>query len=144
MEATPWPTDVPPVVQPTVPPPQPPDQSPLVVHLADLDGFSDGSEQRWTARVVIRVHDAQEQPVAGVTVSGQWANRDWASCVTDGNGECTIVRGEIRRGREQITFTLWELSVPGGSYASRANHDPDGDWELSGRRENRIRIVISK
>jgi hypothetical protein len=43
------------------------------VHVGDLDGSGVNTGGRWTARVTIAVHGADETPVSGVTVAGRGA-----------------------------------------------------------------------
>ena len=77
------------------------------------------------------VYDSNEGPVEGATVSGSWiagANGS-ASCDTDGNGQCTLVKQNVKSNVATVT-----LSITGVTHASEpltydgnANHDADGD-----------------
>jgi choice-of-anchor B domain-containing protein len=102
------------------------------MHVGDLDGssFVSGSGGRWTAEVVITVHNTTgDTPLAGVLVSATWSQgaNGSGSCTTDLSGQCTISRSAIKRNRSSVTLTVDSLSLGGYSYNSGANHDPDGD-----------------
>ncbi|MDX1615088.1 MAG: choice-of-anchor B family protein [Candidatus Promineifilaceae bacterium] len=99
------------------------------LHVGDLDATasSAGPSGKWDASVTVTVHDEAEQPLANATVTGSWDNDGSASCVTDGNGQCTVSQNNIHRNTASVTFTVTEVSLTGYVYDSTANHDPDGD-----------------
>ena len=109
-----------------------------IMHIGDLDGSSSGSG-KWTATVTITVHDANHNPVANATVSGNWSNgaSGSSSCTTNSNGSCTVSKSDIRRGRNSVTFTVNNVTRPASTYTSANNHDPDGG-------SNGTRIVIPR
>ena len=120
------PAPAPPTAAPTAAPtptPPPPVKPRPTIHISDLDAATPGQ------RVVVKiyVHDATHNPVAGVTVTGQWsgAYTGGASCVTDATGSCGI-RSQNVSGSGSVTFTVAKLSLSGNDYAASANHDPDG------------------
>lgn len=96
------------------------------IHVGDLDGFGVDTGGRWTARVTVVVHDAEENPVSGVTVSGTWGGgaSGGGSCVTGAAGQCEVST-QIRKNSPSVAFTV--SSLTGAPYAASANHDPDGD-----------------
>ncbi len=98
------------------------------LHVGDLDGSASGS-QNWKASVLIAVHDSGHNPVANVTVRGNWSNGASGSgqCVTNGSGVCSITSGNLRRTVKKAAFTISSLTRSGFSYTAAANHDPDGD-----------------
>lgn len=102
-----------------------------VLHVGDLDGTGVAvNANRWNAQVTITVHDANEAPIAGVTVSGNWSNgaTGSSSCTTDSAGTCTVTKTGLATKRvPQVTFTVSTLSKSGYTYNAAANHDPDGD-----------------
>jgi len=112
--------------------------SSTLMHIGDLDGTSSGSG-RWTATVTITLHDANHNPVANATVSGNWSNgaSGSASCTTNSNGQCSVTKSDISRGKSSVTFTVNNVSRSGYTYNPDNNHDPDGG-------SNGTRIVVSK
>ncbi len=106
-------------------------QQSSVLHVGDLDGSAANSaSNRWNATVTIFVHDANHQPVSGVTVTGNWSNGSSgsSSCSTDSAGKCSVSKtGLARRTVASVTFTISSLTKTGFTYSSAANHDPDGD-----------------
>jgi uncharacterized protein len=108
--------------------------------VGNLDGSSSASGLLyWRASASILVHDAGNNPVANVTVSGAWGSgySGNAKCVTAANGICTLSTGKIRRSASSVTFTVNNLVKSGYTYNSTANHDPDGD-------SNGTSIVVSR
>ena len=118
---TPTPTDTP---TPTnTPPPG------STMHVGDLDGSSTLLTSRWTANVLVTIHDGSENPVANATVNGSWSNGTNGSgnCVTNGSGQCTISKANIRNNFDDVTFTVDNVTHASNTYQSGSNHDPDGD-----------------
>ncbi len=102
------------------------------IHIGDLDGFPMRSASSWSATVDITVHDANHQPLNGVTVVGRWSRSGLNSntCTTGeggGNGTCIVLFPSISLGASQIRFTVSSATRAGFTYESAANHDPDGD-----------------
>ena len=110
-----------------------------IMHIGDLDGTSTSQASRWTATVTITVHDANHNPIANATVSGNWSNgaSGSSSCTTNSNGSCTVSKSDIRRGRNSVTFTVNNITRPSSAYTSANNHDADGG-------SNGTRIVVPK
>lgn len=109
------------------------------MHVGDLDGTSTSQGNRWTATVTVAVHDANHNPVANATVSGNWSNgaTGTASCITGTNGQCSMSKSNIRKGKNSVTFTVNNVTRSNFTYASASNHDPDGS-------SNGTRIVVRK
>jgi hypothetical protein len=122
---------------PTRTPTSPPGVT-TTMHVGDLDGTST-QQSRWTATVTITVHDANHNPLANVTVTGNWSNgaTGTVTCTTGSNGQCTVSKSGIRNGRNSVTFTINNLARSNYTYASASNHDPDGS-------SNGTRIVVRK
>jgi hypothetical protein len=101
----------------------------VVVHVGDLDGSGVIDGNRWSATVLITVHDANENPIAGAVVNGSWSNgtNGNGSCVTNASGQCSITRTNIRNNVSNVTFTVTTVTSAGNTYNAAANHDPDGD-----------------
>ncbi|HEU5184594.1 MAG TPA: CARDB domain-containing protein [Gemmatimonadaceae bacterium] len=102
------------------------------IHIGDLDGFPMRGASSWSATVDITVHDANHQPLNGVTVVGRWSRSGLNSntCTTGdggGNGTCIVLFPSISLGASQIRFTVSSATRTGFTYESAANHDPDGD-----------------
>ena len=109
------------------------------MHIGDLDGTSTKQGNKWTANVTITVHDANHNPVANATVTGNWSNgaTGTASCTTGSNGQCSVNKSGIRGGKSSVTFTVNNVTRSNYTYASASNHDPDGS-------SNGTRIVVRK
>jgi len=107
-------------------PPAPP-VNPL--HCGDLDGSSANSGKNWKATVIVTVHDGNDNPVSGASVSIQWTGgiTGTASLTTDSSGRCIFVSGNISKTSPNATFTLLNVTHPTLAYNTAANHDPDGD-----------------
>jgi serine protease AprX len=100
------------------------------MHVGDLDGSTSLSRNKWNATVTIHVHDTNENPVAGVSVSGQWSNGPSGSdaCLTNSSGVCQVaITGLNSKTMSSVTFSVTGLNQSSLSYDSSANHDPDGD-----------------
>jgi hypothetical protein len=101
------------------------------MHVADLDGSSSTYySRRWNATVTVTVHDADENPVSGATVTGRWSYRYWrtVSCITNSAGTCSMTRTRVYGRRyPTVNFTVENVERSGVTYAPGANHDPDGD-----------------
>jgi subtilisin family serine protease len=107
--------------------------SPATHHVGDLDGETYKlTRGRWAASVSILVHDAQDAPLEGATVTGVFTLSDGSTitrnCTTlSGSGACFVESGPLARRVSSVTFTVTAVSHDSSSYASAANHDPDGD-----------------
>jgi len=114
---------------PPPPPPPPPPPTPTI-HVGDLDRESAWlSATTWRARAIVRVHDAADEPVEGVLVTGRWGSSGSVTCTTNGNGSCNLNK-ELNKKKASILFTVRGLSKSGYDYVAGDNHDealPDGD-----------------
>ncbi|HKJ55837.1 MAG TPA: GDSL-type esterase/lipase family protein [Nitriliruptoraceae bacterium] len=118
------------VVVVSVAPYEPPPTG-LEVHVGDLDATTTSQRgNKWDVQVAITIHDADDQPAAGVLVSGAWggAANGGASCTTGADGTCTVAKGNLRSNKASMaTFTVTNVSAPDADYLAGLNHDPDGD-----------------
>jgi hypothetical protein len=101
------------------------------MHIGDLDGFPvDGRRpDKWDLTVTIKVHDIDEDPVDGATVSGSWGGsaKGSGSCITVA-GLCDVTKANIKRTAGDATFRVTGVTHASLIYASGANHEvPDGD-----------------
>lgn len=137
-QGTPTPTNTPlptntPTITPTITPTLTPTNTPTplpTMHVGDLDGVNTLlSGGKWNATVTITVHDAAHNPIANVTVSGNWSGgfTGSASCVTNASGQCSVTTGTIPKTKASVTFTVSNLTANGYTYQSSSNHDPGGD-----------------
>jgi len=104
--------------------------SPVVsVHVGDLDGTSVLNKKKWSATVAITVHNAGDNPVAGILVTGNWSGgaSGTGSCTTNAGGQCSVDSGSLNPNSSSAIFTVTGLTGSGYTYNSDANHDPDGD-----------------
>lgn len=107
----------------------PPDVGEGSLHIADLDAGALNNRSRWTAMVTVTAHSLAHQPRSGVTVNGTWNGgaSGIGSCVTAGDGRCTISQAGIRKKFSSATLTVTSVVDPSLSYDAAANHDSDGD-----------------
>jgi hypothetical protein len=132
---TPTPTGAPtftpsPTATSTFTPTPTPPSTATTMHVGNLDGSSAAQNQRrWRATVTITVHDANENLLSGVTVSGAWGSgtSGTGSCTTGADGTCSITSSTIANSQTSVSFTVSDLSLSGYTYDPSANHDPDGD-----------------
>ncbi len=97
----------------------------LTMHVGDLDTSFTGRKAN-SPTITITVHDANHQPVAGVTVSGTWSVGGTGSCVTGADGRCSVTKNFVKK-QTSMTFTVTSLTNTGYAYVAGSNHDPDGD-----------------
>lgn len=115
------------------------DNGASTMHVGDLDGTSASQLFFWNATVTITVHDANEGPVNGATVSGAWSTGlgGTTSCTTNSNGQCSVTRAIIFNQQSGVTFSVGNVTHSTLTYQSSDNHDPDAD-------SNGTNITISK
>ena len=72
----------------------------------------------------VTVHDENENPLAGATVSASWTDAvvKLASCVTDAAGQCTLKSGTLSGKRPSVTLTITDVMAPSRAYDAGANH----------------------
>jgi len=99
------------------------------IHVGDLDGVSTSVGTKWTATVMITLHDANCEPVEGATVSGAWSGgySGTGSCYTGADGVCSVTTGSMTRRSTSVTFTVTGVAKESAVYDTAANHDPDSD-----------------
>lgn len=117
-----------PTPTPTPPPPPPSGAS---MHIGDLDGTGVPIRTKWEASVTILVHDENENPLAGVSVTGSWDAGGEANCTTGADGTCSVTKNNLKTSVQDVTFTITEVVLSGYEYLPGANHDPDGDSDLT-------------
>jgi FtsP/CotA-like multicopper oxidase with cupredoxin domain len=104
------------------------------MHVGDLDGTAtDISGTQWRAAVKITVHSFGHEPVSGATVSGSWSvgGSGAVTCLTDGDGQCTLTR-VFNNSVPSVAFTVSNITKAGLTYRATVNHDPDGDSSGTG------------
>jgi FtsP/CotA-like multicopper oxidase with cupredoxin domain len=104
----------------------------LKLHIGDLDGATGSAPgNRWRAIVTISVHDVSHSPISGAVVTGSWdtgnSQEQTTSCTTGTNGTCTVQSGRNTTSVMTRTFSVTSITKAAYTYASAANHDPDGD-----------------
>lgn len=107
-----------------------PASAPVVtLHIGDLDRSAVPVRNKWKATVTIRLHNANELPVAGAKVYGKWSNDATGSpyCITNSKGVCSVTKTSLTGGVPSVTFTVTKVVLAGATYQSTANHDPDGE-----------------
>lgn len=89
------------------------------MHIAALSGIViPDSRGRWIASVEVAVHDQGGNPEPGVTVDGTWSNgaNGAGACTTEGNGRCSIEKGNLKQQVTSVTFTVEALTKSGMDY----------------------------
>lgn len=128
--STPAPTNTP-TDEPAGPTATPTDEpgGAATAHIGDLDGTAMDNGSRWKVSIAIVVHDDDDAPVSGATVSGSWIEgaSGAAGCTTDASGACTVTSGNVKKNEGTITFVVTDVSHASLAYSSADNHDPDGD-----------------
>ncbi len=105
----------------TVNPAPPPD----TMHLGGLSGWSEGlTGGYWVAWVGVLVHDTAHAPLGGATVTGVWGDGTSSSCVTLGDGTCTMAL-VLRRRVPSVSFTVIGVFAKGLTYAPGDNEVAD-------------------
>jgi hypothetical protein len=103
--------------------------STTTVYVRDMDGSSVFVRSRWEATVRLLVHDTDEAPVTGATVSGSWSGGATGSnsCVVDASAQCEIAKTKLKDSIANVTFTIDDIVSSTVTYEPAGNHDPDGD-----------------
>ena len=100
------------------------------MHVGDLDGSKElkGKSGRWEVFVSVAIHDENDGPVAGATVTGEWSGAvtGTVSGTTGSDGTVTFSTGNMSGGTG-VTFTVTGVTHDMLTYDATANHDPDGD-----------------
>jgi len=104
---------------------------PTTAHVADLDGSSSVSGNRWTATVTVSVVDDQGGAVSDAEVTFEYLRGSrlvTTSCSTDGAGSCSATTRRISAAvQDFVTMTVVAVDHSSLAYNSAANTDPDGD-----------------
>jgi hypothetical protein len=96
------------------------------IHVSNLNGSVDSDDGKfWYAQVSITVQDSANINKDNVTVSGSWSDGSIGSCITDVNGQCSILSRKSRN--DSLAFTVTDLSNSVDNYDPNANSDSDGD-----------------
>jgi serine protease AprX len=94
------------------------------IHVGDLSGSATVRRNNWSATVVVTVHDSGHNPVANVTVTGDWTGASFNggsnTCTTDGSGQCSVSTGNIKND-PSVTYTVTDLTGTGYTYDAGAN-----------------------
>ncbi len=101
------------------------DAAPIAtMHLNGLGGNAiPAARGRWSAEVEVQVADQAGGAESGVTVDGNWSNgaTGGSSCITGGDGRCTVQKGNLKGNVGSVTFTVTNLSKPGMVYEPADN-----------------------
>jgi hypothetical protein len=83
-----------------------------VIYLNDLQGSAEVSRNKWSVTVTATVIDTNDIPVQGATVNGVWsgAASGSASCTTDSNGNCSLIKGGLSTRNPSVTFTVSDIA----------------------------------
>jgi serine protease AprX len=69
------------------------------------------------------VHDANHQPLAGVTVNGDWSSgaTGTAACTTGTNGSCTVSKSNLKTSVLSVKYTVTGLVKTEYTYQATSN-----------------------
>lgn len=93
------------------------------VHIGDISLEADESNGEWRAAAVITVHDAEGNPVEGITVTGGWVGiiiRGETSGETDAQGIVHLLSDPVERQGE-VTFCVTGMSGQNVTYDKSTN-----------------------
>jgi PKD repeat protein len=101
----------------------------LEMHVGDLDGTKTKARNKWTANVVITVHDAGHGDVIDATVTGTWSDgaTGISECKTDTGGQCSVGIGGISSKVPSVVFTVNNVTHATLAYRQEDNHEDEGD-----------------
>jgi len=87
-----------------------------------------GSKQYWSAQVIVLVHDADERPIEGATVTAAWSGAvaKTVTMVTDVNGRGVLKSGTLSYDRSTVTLNVTAVAAPNSLYDAAANHHAAG------------------
>jgi len=96
------------------------------IHVGALSGSSTVVRNIWSATVIVTVHDSSHNPVANVTVTGDWTGASFTggsnTCITDGSGQCSVATGNIKKNEPSVIYTVTNLMGAGYTYEAGDNH----------------------
>jgi PKD repeat protein len=95
-------------------------------HVGDLDGAGTVKQSVWNATVTIIVHDSRHAVVSSALVTGLWSDGTSATCTTNADGQCAVIRSGIRRKTTSVGFSVTNVTRPAFVYKAADNHDSDG------------------
>jgi hypothetical protein len=70
-------------------------------------------KKNWRATVTATVRNTDGVAMSGATVSGTFSTGGSLSCITAGNGVCTMLSGAIRASSASTTFTVGNVTGTG-------------------------------
>jgi PKD repeat protein len=93
-------------------------------HVGGLTGEITTWSSYWSTAMQVTVHDENDNPLAGATVSASWTEAvvKLASCVTDAAGQCTLKSGTLSGKRPSVSLTITDVAAPSRAYDAGANH----------------------
>jgi uncharacterized protein len=94
--------------------------------VADLDGVSATQQNAWNATVMIAVHDSRHAVVVNAAVNGLWNDGTSATCTTNDENQCAVIKSGIPRRTTSVGFSVTNVTRQAFVYAAVDNHDPDG------------------
>lgn len=97
-------------------------------HVGALTGAITTWNTYWSTEMVVTIHDTEEAPVAGATVSAAWTGAvvKSASCITDSAGRCTMKSGTLSGKNLWVTLTVTGVAALSLAYDPTAAHAVPG------------------
>jgi len=111
--------------------------APRRLHVSRMTGARPGTKQSWDAQVTVYVEDSSGVGVAGVLVSGSWADpisTTTNTCTTNASGYCSVVDGtpgRLSANDKSETFTVSNLSMTGYTYDPTVNSPSSASFTVA-------------
>lgn len=79
--------------------------------IGELQGFPVNEGNSWMAVAEVTILDDDDEPVAGVRISGEWDEGDAeaTACTTDDTGTCDLESGSIKKRVGQTVFEITDI-----------------------------------
>jgi hypothetical protein len=104
------------------PPGDPPGGEEAALHVASLSGTAGMAPgNRWEASASVAIHDADEAPLDGATVTVVWSTGKQGSCQTHA-GACSVSL-KLRDNVPSVSFDVADVEAAGFFYDATADHE---------------------
>ena len=99
------------------------------MHISSINMATKTAGINTNAIATVKIVDADNNPVGGATVSGNWTNltSDTDVGITDASGIVILQSDRVKRASGTFTFTVDDVSLSGWSYDLSANVETNGN-----------------
>lgn len=95
------------------------------LHVGALSGSSEWEKGKWSATVIVTVHNAVHQGISGVVVRARWSTGKTELCQTS-SGSCPLTIKTMNADDPEVSLTVQSLTLTGWQYQPAANDSPLG------------------